>query len=454
MVQGNRRKEDLMNIKRLLITLTTCLSLLPPSWAIADGGKTEVEEKGRIRKILEEIRMDEEKQTDKQKEVRTLYDEGFTLVGEDDSLKIGAWMQNDVRAFFKGHPSHTQFLVRRARLDFRGSLDRIFGFRLMGEFEGDNGTNAANLKEGWMEYNQFPAFRIKIGQFKEPYGLENLYGDLWLDFLERPAAENFIRPEQDLGFMFFGKFLGKCLEYGIGIFNGSGTNVAENNDDKDVAARLAYTPFIASDSSWIKRLTFGASFTLGEQGSTLDSTGPTTAASTRFLTFANPTAGNDVTANDSRIRAGGDVEWFVGPFSFKGEYAFSRLQNITSGGVARSWDLQGFSGQATYLVTGEEKSNQHSVTPGRPFNPKEGRWGALELATRFETLRSDQGLIDAGFAAGTDDLSAVTGGVNWYLNRHIRTSVNYVFTKFDDAVANAGGKNSEHAVLARFQFNL
>lgn len=47
-------------------------------------------------------------------QVRTIYDEGFTMVGEDDSLKIGAWMQNDVRVFFKGHPSRDQFLVRRA----------------------------------------------------------------------------------------------------------------------------------------------------------------------------------------------------------------------------------------------------------------------------------------------------------------------------------------------------
>jgi phosphate-selective porin OprO/OprP len=444
----------LIGLVALILTVPTH-SLAKEEVKVEAGGKNEEsQEKSKIRLILEEIRMEQEKQTDKQKQVRTLYDEGFTLLGEDDTLKIGVWMQNDVRVFFNNHPSRTQFLVRRARLDFRGSLEKIFGFRLMGEFEGDGGTNAANLKEGWVEYNQFPVFRIKVGQFKEPYGLENLYSDLWLDFLERPVAENFIRPEQDLGLMFFGKLFGKRLEYGVGIFNGSGTNIAESNDDKDAAGRLALTPFAGRENKWVKHLTFGGSMTYGKQSSTLDNTGPTTAGGTRFLTFVNPTAVNDVTVNDFRTRAGGDIEWLVGPFSLKGEYVFSRIRNVAFGGINRQWDLHGFSGQATYLLTGETKTNQGPVLPKRPFNPVDGRWGAVELAARFEALRSDQGLIDAGFAAGTDDLWSVTGGLNWYLNRHIRTSTNYVFTKFDDAVATAGGKASEHALLFRFQFNL
>lgn len=105
-------------------------------------------EKNAFKRVLDAIQMDERKQSDHQQSVRTIYDDGFTLASEDDILKIGVWMQNDVRVFFKGHPGDTQFLVRRARLDFRGSLEKMFGYRVMGEFEGDGGTNAANLKEG------------------------------------------------------------------------------------------------------------------------------------------------------------------------------------------------------------------------------------------------------------------------------------------------------------------
>ncbi len=410
--------------------------------------------KGETTQLLEHVRMDAAQQSEEQKSVRTLYDEGFTMVGEDDTLKIGAWMQTDFRTFFKGHPNNTQFLVRRARIDLKGSLDKLFGFRLMGEFEGDHGTNAANLKEGYVEYNQFPSFRIRVGQFKEPWGLENMYGDLWLDFLERPAVENFIRPEQDLGLMFFGKLFGKRLEYGVGLFNGSGTNVEEVNDDKDVAGRIALTPFAASDNTWMKHLTFGGSATYGKQAATLDGTGPTTAVGTRYLTFVNPTAGNDVTLNSYRSRFGGDLEWIVGPFSLKGEYAYTRFRDLTFAGAVRAWRLHGVHGQITYVVTGENKSNQGPVVPLHPFNPKEGHWGAVELAGRFELGRSDHGLIDAGFATGTDDLWAATGGVNWYLNRHVRWSTNYIYTKFNEPIANAGGKGYEHAIFTRFQFNL
>ena len=212
-----------------------------------------------IKKLLKQVSIEEARQTESQKAVRTIFDEGFTLLGEDDTLKIGVWLQNDFRNLFEDQPRNPQFLFRRARLDFRGGLEKKFGFRLMGEFEGDNGTNTANLKEGWLEYNQFSTFRIKIGQFKEPYGLENLYSDLWLDFMERPIGENFIRPEQDVGLIFFGKIFGKHLEYGVGVFNGSGTNIAEANDDKDVAGRLAYTPFLNSTARWMNRLTLGTS---------------------------------------------------------------------------------------------------------------------------------------------------------------------------------------------------
>lgn len=386
--------------------------------------------------------------------VRTSYDDGFTLSGADDVIKIGAWLQNDLRIFTAGHPGTTQFLIRRARIDLRGSLEQIFGYRLMGEFEGDGGTNAANLKEGWLEYNQFPALRVKIGQFKEPFGLENLYGDLWLDFLERPMAENFIRPEQDLGVMISGKLFANRVEYGIGVFNGSGTNVAESNDDKDVAGRLTLTPCAPCASRWIKQLTFGASGSYGKQTATLDGAGPTTAAGTRFFSFANPTGGGDVTVNAMRLRAGGDVAWFVGPVSFKSEYAFSRTRDVTFGGAARDWDLHGISAQASWLVTGEDKTNQNSVVPKRIFNPREGHWGALELALRGEAAFSDQGFIDAGFATGADDVLGATAGINWTLNRHIRNSFNYAITKFDDVVAGAGGESLEQAFLMRFQFNL
>lgn len=435
-----------MKFTTVMHLMAVAVLIFTSSFAVAEGPSA--------KNIMTEVRMEGEKQTDTQKTARTIYDEGFTLMGEDDSLKIGAWMQNDVRIFFKGHPSTTQFLVRRARLDFRGSLERIFGFRIMGEFEGNNGTNAANLKEGWVEYNQFPEFRMKIGQFKEPFGLENLYGDLWLDFMERPAVENFVRPEQDLGLMFFGKLLQKHVEYGVGLFNGSGTNVAESNDDKDVAARIAVTPFLKNERVWINHLTMGGSWSYGKQTETLDGTGPTTAGGMRFLSFVNPTAGADVSINDKRTRAGGDMEWFVGPFSAKGEYVFSRSRAVTFGGASRTWNLHGVSNQLTYLLTGEKKSNQQSVTPKKNFDPKEGGWGALELATRVEMGWSDQGLIDAGFAAGTDDLWSTSGGLNWYLNRHLKMMLNYIYTRFDDAVANAGGKTNEHLLLARVQFNL
>lgn len=407
-----------------------------------------------VREIVQELSLESTPQTPDQNGLRTLYDEGFYLQGTDDALRIGGWVQGDVRVYEPGQPGVTQFLIRRARLDLRGNLEHDFIYRFFGEFEGATGTsqNSANLKEGWLEYGRWPFLRLRLGQFKEPFSLEAQYASLWTDFVESPVGVANLQPAEDLGFMGFGKAFGNHVEYGVGIFNGTPTNSAETNDDKDIAGRVVAIPFAQSSNRWLKGLYVGGSATYGKQASTLDATGFVTAGGTRFFAFANPTAGNDVTFNDSRLRAGTDLEWLVGPVALKGEYLFTRLRNVTFGAAVQNQDLHGLAAQVSWLVTGEAKPRNRSVVPTRNFSPGKG-WGAWEVAARYEQFRTDQALITSGAAAGTDDLWVATAGVNWWPNRHVRVMFNYVRTQFDDAFAAINLHTTEHVGLVRTQFN-
>ena len=67
----------------------------------------------------------------------------------------------------------------------------------------------------------------------------------------------------------------------------------------------------------------------------------------------------------------------------------------------------------------------------------------------------DQGLFAAGFASLNASPSFArewVGGVNWYLNRILRISVDYGHTNFLGGAVNAD-RAAERVILARFQIN-
>lgn len=82
------------------------------------GSKTfsQTQEKETLKKLLKEIRMEESEQTPEQKEAKVQFDEGFSLVGLDDILKIKTWMQTDARIFGDNHPGSTQLITHKVLL--------------------------------------------------------------------------------------------------------------------------------------------------------------------------------------------------------------------------------------------------------------------------------------------------------------------------------------------------
>ena len=136
-----------------------------------------------------------------------------------------------------------------------------------------------------------------------------------------------------------------------------------------------------------------------------------------------------------------------------GEAATSS-QEVQLGKKAADLINHGYFIQSSWLVTGE-KASYTGVVPRRPFAPREGRWGAVELAARYSSLDIDPQALRLGFAdprGSAGEARELTFGLNWYFNELVKIQLNYQRTQFDRRILfGPTPLNRENVCLSRFQ---
>lgn len=378
--------------------------------------------------------------------VKPLYDEGFWFEGPDDKLRIGGSGQFDARFYETGNPGDDTFQVRRARLFATGVVERDWGYMVMARWD----RGSANLHWAWVESQHVPHARLRIGQFKEPYSVEGLNSDQHFDFNERSLWVSNLVQLEDIGVMLHGKCLDQRLEYALGAFNGRGKERDDTNDDKEAVGQLTVAPWRLSESRALQGLNLSLSASHGHmEEDDLKGASYTTAAQTKFWTYASTVA-----ATGSKDRGSAEVEWLIGPASLKGGVHEARLGDLQMAGLEETLAVHGWSVWGTWLITGEDKPRNKALVPKASFDPRKGTWGAWELAARFEQLKADREPFKQGFLTGTNQAESVTVGINWYLNRHMKTLLDVQSTQFRDSVPlNAGTIHHENTLTLRFQFD-
>jgi phosphate-selective porin OprO and OprP len=154
------------------------------------------------------------------------------------------------------------FDIRRARLDLRGNVTPYFSYRAQADL-----ADKPKLIDGYGEIKLADYFTITAGQFKIPFSLENLASSNKLEMIDRSQVVEALvargkdvignQNGRDIGIQVSGTFLKvkdlPVVEYRLGIFNGSGINVADTaNEAKDIVGRLILTP--------VKGLSFGGGY--------------------------------------------------------------------------------------------------------------------------------------------------------------------------------------------------
>ena len=415
------------------------------------------------RGILKEEEYEELKQlVEKEKEEKATtpkvtFKRGFTVETPDENfkLRLSGRLHTDFKTYGSSHPGDSTFYVRRARLCMSGTLYKYFDFKVESEF--GKGTSG-RLTDGYLNIRYFPQFQFKMGQYKQPFSLEELTSSNWIDFVERSLANNLV-PARDVGVMLHGDIFKGIINYSIGIANGYRINQSQDTDDhKDVVGRLVISPFLRLNNRLLKGFHVGGSFTYGKQESDRDEWWNKgefkTAAGTRFLEFDD-----DVMHDGTRSRYGTELSWFLGPFSIKGEWMTLRMNDLWL--LNEKEDFQADAGyiSLSYFLTGEQQPFKKGVIgrviPKKNFDPDKKTWGGWQVVARYGFLDAEGDIFRRGFANPriyTDRAEAYTLGVNWYLNDMVRMMFNYVRTEFDADILYRNKRiENEDVFLGRFQ---
>jgi phosphate-selective porin len=250
--------------------------------------------------------------------------------------------------------------------------------------------------------------------------------------------------------MLHGRMGEGLFSYQLAVLNGAGQNRSDNNSAKDIAARFVLAPFIADKDSVLAGLNAGGAVTYGHQpkGNGISGLSPS-----GFEFF------RAVQVRGDRLRTGGHVAWFHGPFSVTGEYLYTSEERQKLGpnreDLSDFVTMGGYIG-GTWLLTGEKKVFNR---PNRPLaillDPAANLagWGSWEVAARYETFSlDDEGGSGKPGALKRNSLDAARIGLNWYPNPWLRFSLEYMYGLYDDAKRSPRpGHHAVNSILSRMQ---
>lgn len=446
-------------MKNLAISLCLALLALP---ALAQDAPQSVDDKiqeldQKIRVLDRKIEIDKEAADEKAKSAgqATAGKDGFSLRSADGNyvLRLRGYVQFDGR-FWTGDeqkPQTDTFILRRVRPIFEGTIYKIFDFRIMPDF----GQGQTVLYDAYMEARFNPAFRVRAGKFKPPIGLERLQSATDILFVERALPTNLV-PNRDLGIQIGGDVAGGAVSYALGVFNGVpdlGNGDTDSNNDKDVAARVFFQPFVAGNGP-LKGLGFGVGASQGNQTGTLTATGlpayRTPGQQTFFSYRSDGTAAGTVVADGTRFRLAPQGYFYSGPFGLLAEYTISR-QDVQRNLVSDTLEHKAWQVAASWVLAGGEASFR-GVNVKKVWDPAAHTYGALEIAARYSELKLDDATFPtfASITSSARSAKAWAVGLNWYLNRNLRLLFDYEDTKFEGG-ATTGDREDEKIFFSRFQ---
>ncbi len=342
--------------------------------------------------------------------------------GKVQNITVGGYIQ--ANAEFGDAPDsrftdiNNRFLVRRARLGVQGTFAEHFDFKLEGDF-GNNSISgksgySAQLTDVYVNWNRYDFANLKIGQFKTPFGYEQLLPDTRIATVERSLPNDMLTLSRQIGIGISGDFLEKRLGYSAGMFNGNGVNNGLNdNRDFQYVGRINGTPFTGK---WGKQEVVWNVGVNGyaSQDDALKISG--------FGFDSSPAGGVDNLFTGSRAGWAVDTQFKVGPFALSGEYFRSTFDpdngNNTITTLDDKFDAAGWYVMATY-----------DLLPKR-----------LQAVGRFESFDPNTRI-----SGNTTDVWTV--GLNYFIKGDdVKLSANYLIGDATD-----GSSDWEGRFLSRVQ---
>ncbi len=338
---------------------------------------------------------------------------------------------------------------RRARLSAKGGVTETTNYFFQMDF---GFFGRPTFTDVWLEQTQVPIFgNVRIGQWKQPFGLETVSSFRYTTFMERSLLFQPFTPFRHLGIGFYDSADDLSATWAASVFRtgqdqfggtlsssgGYGTserltwNPAWDNAGKNYV-HLGFGHFFNAPPGQSVNFRTIPEFFVGANGpGAVGTSGQAVPGGSNGTPFFVATGNLDVPYYNV---LGSELLWVDGPVSLQSEAMVSLVSHAGSTAV-----LPGAYAQAGYFLTGEHRPYDRKTGTIDRVIPKsnlghDGKTcrsgcGAWEVAGRWSYLD----LNDAAIRGGT--IMDYTAGVNWYWNPWTKMVFNYVHAISDSGTS-------------------
>ena len=188
---------------------------------------------------------------------------------EKKTIELPAWLNNVKLSGYgmtqyqysgqKGKESNS-FNIRMGRIALEGRIANDFYWKAQIQFNGNTSDlgSSPRMVDLFAEWQKYSYFKVKIGQFKNPFTFENPMHPIDQGFMGysqnvsklagfSDRAGEHASNGRDIGLQLQGDFLKNAngrnlLHYQIGVFNGQGTNTKDVDNQKNVIGGVWLMP--------------------------------------------------------------------------------------------------------------------------------------------------------------------------------------------------------------------
>lgn len=344
----------------------------------------------------------------------------FTYEMPDDSLQLpGTEAKGDGKGSFR---------IRRAKFKLEGWFYKPeLEFEVQLNWPDANTTQPNRFLEDanidW-DVSKKKAFRVRFGQFKAPYGRQELTSSGAQQFVDRSIVSERYNPARETGLALWGTLGGNKLDWRVMASNGNARSQTANDNDKFLyTARVQWQ---ALGNARMNQWGSGALLTEGDLG---DSGGkPLLALAGNFLKNERRFSATTVVNDDTQW--GFDYSFKYNGFASVGEYTNRTSRPYTAAVEGKEFTDKGLLLQASYAFKA----------------PKMGPAAFWEIAGRYAR-------IDPSDLRDNDKRTEVGGALSYYYNKH-NLKVQADFRQVEDEATNSGKgtKNKELRLQTQFVF--
>lgn len=320
------------------------------------------------------------------------------------------------------------------------------------------------LTDMWIAMGEVPLIgNIKIGNQKEPIGLEHMNSSRFLDFMERSYLQDAYFGPFNNGFTpgmsAYNWNEAETATYALGGYKYTQNPFGYDTGDNEWAltGRLTAVPWAAHDDARLVHVGLAASYR-GLDQDVAPATGNVRIRSRASLrngpgplnpTLADTNFSGRIFADNETLLAP-EVAVVLGPWLWQAEYVAGFLNGAVftpTGGaptpVGQAF-TQGQYVQVLYFLTGEHRAyERHEARFGRVVPNENASWnpsgicslGAWQIGARYGFLD----LNDANTGLDGGQIQDFTAGLNWFLNPFSKIQFNYIHQHVQNNLRNGAG---------------